>query len=1221
MRSLVFTVVLAMKAGENQRTEQTRKTSATPKSVPVRLESPQGFARSFLVVFFLMVIVGSKLAHAQSGVVSGRITDVSGASVPNAAVEIQNSATGVKWTATTNSDGYYQSPPVEPDVYTLQVNVAGFSPATVTGIHLEVGGAPSINLVLQLAKAEESVIVSAGAPELVVDHPDRGNVIESKFVQNMPLNIRNPLQMVNFAQGVTAYSLDSGNNDASEAYTNTFRINGGRLATTESLLDGGVNTTLYDFNAIASVPQVDSIQEFKVLTTAYAPEWGRTSGGVVTFATKSGTDRLHGSIFEYIRNSATDANSFNANLAGQAKPHFERNQFGYALGGPVAFPPHYRDKGHRTFFYSTYEGLRQSQAGNFTYTVPTALERQGDFSQSFDAKGNLIVIFDPSSTMLQPAGSVNPACGVTSPVPAGTTVYCRTPFPGNKIPNLDAAGKAMINSYPLPNQHGQGQSSVNNYFSNAPTSSIQNTINFRIDHRFSDKHSIFSHFDWFQRYNYFGDPYKNNLSPTSNHQRLPGINVMLDHTWILTPNIIFEHHFVYAHQESNRIPETLGYDPTKLGFNSNVSAGLPSTTFPEIKAASRLSPLGPQSGLENDGGTTLEYAASLIQLKGKHSLKYGFDYRALSLDYHVNQLVSLTGSSNFTGGPNVGLLSGETDSGSGIADLLLGTGTVTSGIVPGFRVMRPYYAFYAQDEYHLTPKLTLNYGLRYSIELPDIEKHNQFQFIDLTSPSPLNSQVTSLGALTGGPGFAGTNGVGPRLQNALYKNFDPRIGFAYQWNQKTVVRAGFGIFHAPGFLILGSATSQGYSAVTISNPAEANGVTPLFNMASPFPSGLTQPSGNSLGLNTNAGLSITGYPRQQSISYSEQWSLDVQRELPYHFVVTAGYVGNNGLHLYVPLNYNQLPDSDLAMGSALIATVPNPFYGVITNQTSPLSAKTVRAFQLLLPHPQFQSMTADLVGSGQSSYNALQLSVEHRFSQGLALLFAYTHSKILDNVGDFFNSNNFQDNYCPACDRSISQQDLANVIRLSGQYELPFGRGKPYANRGVLAETVGGWSAGSFFTYDDGLPAPVTATANSTNSTNVFGGGSVIRPNVVSGVSTNVPGGRHITVGGPPGTVSEYFNPAAFTATPPYQFGTAPRYLDTVRLPGTANFDMLAEKLIPIKESIALNFRVEFFNAFNHVQFAAPNTNYSTAPETFGYISPNQLNSARSIQASLRLSF
>jgi hypothetical protein len=543
---------------------------------------------------------------------------------------------------------------------------------------------------------------------------------------------------------------------------------------------------------------------------------------------------------------------------------------------------------------------------------------------------------------------------------------------------------------------------------------------------------------------------------------------------------------------------------------------------------------------------------------------------------------------------------------------LLGAATVSSGYAPAYRSVHPYYAFYAQDEFRATSKLTLTYGLRYNLELGAVEDKDQYSFLDLTSPSPLNSKVTSLGTLTGGPGFVGVNGVGRRLQTAQTKDFDPRLGVAYRVDQKTVLRGGFGIFHHPPFDSL-STTSSGFAAVTTSRPALADGVTPQFNLSNPFPQGLIQPTGSSLGLGTLAGQNISGMFRENTISYSEQWSLDLQRELPKNFVVSIGYAGNHALGLYEPVNYNQLPDSALALGSQLLAQVPNPFFGVITDQTSPLSAPTVQFGQLLRPHPQFLNMTSLASPVGQSSYHALQLSVEHRFSNSLALLFSYTHSKMIDNVGDystylFAGGGPPQNNNCVRCDRSISLQDLTDVIRLSGQYELPFGRNRRFANNGWLAQAAGGFTVGSFFTYDDGLPIAVT----SPNFSNSFGGGVGMRPNP-TGISTGVPGGRQMRNGG------LYFNPAAFSPTPSFQFGNASRFLSDVRAPGTLNWDMLASKRIQLHESLSLDVRAEFFNAFNNVQFAGPNTSISSS--SFGQIFLTQVNNPRQIQVSARLSF
>jgi hypothetical protein len=1135
---------------------------------------------------------------AQSSAVSGRVVDGSGLPVSRALIDIVSGRTNEMTTSKTNDEGRYLFPPLNPGVYVVHASALHFSRATVEGVTLEVGGSRVIDFKLQPEGQAESVTITASAPELATGNPDRGDVIESAFVQNTPLNIRNPLQLINFSVGVTtinAFGSSSGNNNVSEIFSNAFRINGGKMATTENLLDGAANTTLYDFNGVADVPQVEAIEEFKVLTTAYAVEWGRTSGAIVTFATRAGTNEYHGGLFEYLRNSALDAAGFNVNATAQTNPHFQRNQFGYAFGGPVYIPRLYHGR-NRMFFYTTWEHLRQTQAASFLGTVPTALEREGDFSQTRDANGNPIVIYNPMTTMPNPSA------------PAGTTQYIRTPFSGNIIPPslFNAVGLKLLSYYPMPNRLGQGASDVNNYFSSAPTASRQNTVDSRVDHRLSEAHSIFVRFDWFQRFNDAADPYGNGLSPGLNDQRLPGYNGMLHHTWVISPTTIFEQHFAYGHQESNRVPAGAGIDPTSLGFNPNVSAGLTALNFPELASVNRISSLGPTAGLEADAGTVLEYAAALSHLRGTHSFKYGFDFRYYPTTLNIAPLVTVSANGNFTGGPNPQAAVG--DSGSGIADLLLGAGTVSSGFAPAYHYAHPYYAFYAQDTWAVTRRLTLTYGLRYSIELPDHEDDDQYVFLDLNTPSPLNSQVASLGTLRGGPGFVGVNGRGSNIQMAQLTDFDPRAGFAYRLGEHAVLRGGLGIFHAPPVIANASA---GFAATTTSRATLADGVTSQFNLSNPFPLGLTHPSGNTLGLDTLLGQNITGMPRQEKISYTEQWSFDIQRELPGRLVLNVGYVGNHALNLYTPVNYNQLPDAALALGSRLLAPVPNPFYGVITDPTSILSAPTVQYGQLLRPHPQFLNMIATSP-VGESAYHALQLSLEHRFAAGLALLFAYTHSKMIDNVGDYF-SNAFagaqpQDNSCVNCDRSISSQDLPNVIRLSAEYQLPFGYGKRFVNRGWMSRALGGFSLGTFFTYDDGLPMAVT----SPNFSNSFGGGSGMRPDA-AGISPVLPGGPQIVNGG------MYFNPAAFVETPSYQFGNAPRFLDNVRAPGTFNWDILINRNIALREHLSLDLRAELFNAFNNVQFAGPNTDISSS--SFGHIYLSQVNTPRQVQFSARLKF
>jgi hypothetical protein len=1134
---------------------------------------------------------------AQSSSTSGHVVDKTGAAIGGATVEIQRSATGKTVTVKTNNDGYFLFPPLEPGTYVLHADAASFSRITVDGVKLEVGGSRTLDLTLNPASQSQAVTVSAVEPEIIKDQPDRGNVIESEFVRNVPLNIRNPLQAINFAQGVTQAATNaSGTNSVSQSFTNSFRINGGKGSTTENLIDGAANTTAYA-NQVAAIPQVEFVREFKVLTTAYSPVWGRTSGGVVTFASQTGTNAFHGTVFDYLRNSVFDANGYNANSAGTPKQHFERNQFGYALGGPVRLPKFY-DGRNRTFFFTDFEGLRQSAAGSFFATVPTALERKGDFSQTFDTNGVLITIYDPATTQLDPNR------------PTGTTRYIRAPFVGNVIPSgrFDKAGGNILSNYPLPNRAGQGASSTNNFFSSIASINNNNRWDLRVDHRFSDRHSFFGRYDWFANHINNPDPYKNGLSPQPGNNRIPGVGWMVDHTWVLSNSVVFEHHLSYGHSESNRSSPSLGYDVASLGFNSNVIAGLTSQSFP-YTTLNRASGIGTTAGaFERNRSTVWQYAAQLSWLKGNHSFKGGADYRYFPVTLNIIQQVTVTANSNFTGGPNPTAASSQ--SGSGIADLLLGAATVSSGITPRYDYHHSYFAVYFGDEYHALPKITFSYGLRYSFETPDVENSNRYVYLDLNSLSPLASRVSGYSNLQGGVGFVGSNGVGRNIQTIQALHFDPRVGISYQVDEQTVVRGGFGVFYHPAPTFINN--SLGYSAVTTSNPALADGVTPQFNLSNPFPSGLTQPTGSSLGLLQNAGLAISAPLRKQAVSYSEQWSADVQRQLPMNLVLTVGYVGNRGLHLLAPQNYNQLPDSYLSQGSQLLTQVANPFYGIITDRTSVLSAPTVQRGQLLRPYPQFQSMTALQAGVGDSIYHALQVAIERRFSKGLALLFNYTHSKIIDNVGDIGAfvrpQNGFQDNYCHECDRSISSQDLPDVIRLSGQYELPFGPGKPYLHDGIAKYAVGGWSFGTFFTHDNGLPNALT----SPNNSNSFGGGNAERPNV-TGISTSVPGGRKFTNGG------LYFNPAAYSQTPSFAFGNASRYIGTIRSPGTLNFDMLAAKHIPLRERLGLDFKAEFFNIFNYVQYAGPNT--SIASSSFGRIFLQQANTPRQIQFSLRLNF
>ncbi len=1176
------------------------------------VEQPMRISMRFPSLASILIFGLSVSLFAQNASVSGSVADTEQAGIKGATVFLTRTSTGVKVQATTNQSGNFIFPPVVPGTYEIKAQAPGFSPTVLKGITLEVGESKLITLSLQVGTVQQSVQVTGTPPELNETTADRGLTIEPAFVTSIPLNIRNPLQLINFAAGVTKGDDGlSGQDATSESRTNTFRINGAKGATTDVSIDGAANTTAY-YNQDAGIPGVESVQEFRVYTDAYAPEFGRTSGGMVVYALHTGTSELHGEAFEFYRNEDMDANGFNANHTTPvtSKGHFSRDQYGFTLGGPVILPKIYNGR-KKTFFFVSYEGLRDTSAGSFLGTVPTALERAGDFSHTYDAKGNLIVIYNPYSTI----------------VSGGT--YKRTAVPGNNINNipgvtLNTIGQALVNLYPMPNQTGTGGSDLDNYFSNAPNTDDNNSVDVRIDHQFSEHNSIFGHITDFSNHINYSDYFGNGLSPEDANDRIPGKNITVDHTWIIRPNMIFEHHFSWAHSESNR-NESVLKSPASLGFSGSVAPGITAQQTPQLTlsgppAVGSYSTLGNYYPFERNYSSVYQYAAAMTWVKGKHMVKYGIDLRAYPTQLWDPEQLSIdsggsrTGS-NFTDGFSSGTTVAN-DSGDGVADLLLGLGTISSGYEPETQSVHDYAAFFAQDEFRVTPRLQVTFGLRYNYETGDIEKNNLLNYMNLTAVSPLQAQVPSL-TLTGGVGIPGLGGTSRQLQNPRKLNFDPRLGISYKLNDKTVIHAGAGIFHDPAAAWQQYPSAAGAIRTSTSVDAQADGVTPLagYQLASPFPSGLPAPQGNAAGLSIDLGDSLESPLRRQDIAYQENWSFDIQRSLPGDFVVTAAYAGNEGAHLMVNEQLNQLPASDEALGSGLLKLVSNPLYGLI-DPASSINTPTVQQSQLLRPHPQFQNMEGNNIGVGHSSYHAGQLTVEHRIKHGLAETFAYTWSKAIDNVGEMTSvagtMGAVTNTYCLSCDRSLSDQNEPTVIRWSTRYELPFGAEQPFLNQGFIKHVVGGWAVSGIYQYDAGRPIAVSYS----NVSDLDSSSTLSRPNSVAGISDQAPGGPHINLSG----TGVYFNKAAFAATPTYSFGTAPRYLPDVNLPAAWDLDSMVEKDTRITERYSVAFRAEAFNTLNNVTFGGPTTSFTSS--TFGEESTlSQQNTPRNVQLSLRLTF
>jgi hypothetical protein len=928
------------------------------------------------------------------------------------------------------------------------------------------------------------------------------------------------------------------------------------------------------------------------MTSAYAPEFGHTSGGTVSYALRSGANGFHGWLFEYLRNSAVDAPGFNSNKTGQAITPFRRNQFGGTFGGPLELPKLYHGR-DETFFFVSYQDLRDSFAGSFTGTMPTARELTGDFSKTEDSNGNLIVMYVPATTRPDPSA------------PTGITRYIRTACPGNVIPSqsINPIGSKILSYYPPPNQPGVGQSSTNYYFFSAPATNNNDRIDARVDHHISDRQLFYAHLDWFahniKENNYYG----NYLASVMANDLIPGFNIMARQSWSITPALVFDHHISWAHSESNRV-EPIHVIPSQFGF--------PASATPEINAqmTRQISILGNSYPFEDNESSVWQYAGDVSWLKGRHTFKFGYDYRIYPLQLWDPQQLAINATSNFTDGPNPNAAAAA--SGSGIADLLLGAAGVTSGFAPETKSRRHYYGFYAQDTARLLPNLTITYGLRMRYETGDIEQQNQLDYLDLTSKSPLAGQDPQFPNLVGGVGIPGLNGTSRQVQLPQGPRFDPRIGISYQATSKTGIRTGFGTFHHPPAAWEPFPNELGTTCTVNSIATQSDGVTPLFNIGNPFPQDVPAAWGNSAGLAIALGQNITGPLRSREIPYPANWSFDIQRELPLKFVVTAAYVGNAGVHLMAPFQYNQIPDSALSLGSKLIGVVPNPFYGVITAYTSTFSLATVQYGQLLRPFPQFLNVKGINVDAGQSSYHAGPLTVERRFAHGLAVVLGFTYSKAIDNVGEMTSAagtrNGPQDDHCLASDRARSDQNEPYSMRMAVRYDLPFGRNRRFVPSGIGSKVLGGWSLGAFATIDAGRPVAVSSPNNSSS----FGGGSGMRPNA-TGASAALPRGPQFCDNG------LYFNPAAFTQTLQFAFGNVSRHLPDVDNPRTSNLDASLEKTDTITEHFHVTFRAEAFNFTGHVVFAGPTTSITSS--TFGRIILSQANTPRQIQFSLRLGF
>jgi hypothetical protein len=1147
-------------------------------------------------------------AQTATGSVSGGVSDATGAVLVGAKLSLINTATGEARNTTSNGQGYYSFPLLPPATYQVKVTMQGFEAFVRQQIVVNVGSNLTVNAPLTAGNVTQTVEVNVESEALETQTSSLGELLDTQKVTDLPMNGRNSYGFATLVPGVNASADYS--QTAFDEYNDQFvSINGSRPNANIYFMDGGINTEP-GFNGPGYYPSVDLVDQYKVQTNNFSAEFSDTAGGVVNVITKQGTNAFHGTAYDFYRSVGLSADNFFSKRAGQTNP-FTFQQFGVALGGPI--------KKDKTFFFFSYEGLRWSESVTSLGTVPTALQRAGDFSQTLNSSGAVIPIYDPFSTY---------------PDPSNPSGWARNQFPGNKITNLETlnpiASNILNNYIPLPTSSGVSPTGVNNFTSTAIEPIIKNDFSLRIDQSLKGG-QLFGRWSISDDTDNAPDVYGTNpkyleASPTIGANFIRIQQGTFDYTKPLKSTLVLQLNTSFLRYWLGRVVPEQGISPTTLGYPSYFSTLASLVTLCPGTAA--VNGMGITLSVGNTGGGFFGEGCScckdvyqwwhnygnLTYVRGAHVIKMGADYGIgdFSSARYLFAFPSLTFATNFTQGPDP---IQNTKSGIGTASFLLGTGTGSmTGPGPDQIITYPYYGVYVQDDWKITHRLTVNAGIRYDYNAPWRERFNRINFWNPTATSPL--QASGVPVLYGGLAFPGVNGNSRYPFNPTKLNFAPRTGFSLSLSSSTVLRGGYGLFIAP---IDGAAYNAGVpaSGFQASTPwvSTLNNATVVNSLSNPFPTGFITPPGSSQGLATLLGQSIVAMNRNRPAAYSEQWNLDFQQVVFKDLLLDVAYAGSHGVHLYAQRFDNQLPDADLALGAQLNQLVPNPFYGNPLISTGNLTNPTIAQSQLLLPHPQFVGLTLENDSTiGKSDYNALQFEVQKRFSKGFSVTGAYTWSKLMDNIpgsvtgfpGGSYASGAIQDFYNLPAEWAPATFDVTQYLAINGSWALPFGKNKALLNHGGIEDIiVGGWQINGIKTAASGSPLTMTTATNT-----LYNNGGTQRANW-NGQNPKMPGKTTQKI-------SEYFNVSDFSAPAPFTYGNSARTLGYLRAPGVANMDLSAIKNTKIHEQLSLQLRVEAFNLFNRVLFTPPNTVLNSG--TTGVIS-SQFNLPREIQIAAKLNF
>jgi hypothetical protein len=1110
------------------------------------------------------------LAQTFTARITGSVTDATGAAVPSATITVHQIETNLTKKAKTGSSGIYDVPLLLPGTYEVTVEAPGLDTMIRREIRLEVNATVTVDFSMRVATLTTVVDVTAEAPMLQTESSGVGTTVEERIVQDFPLLERDVMGLVKTIPGIIANQGAVGAARGSRnVFDSEFSVAGGRSSMNEVLLDGASNT-IGDFNGVVIVPPQDTVQEFRVETSSYSAEFGRSGGGTVNIVTKSGSNVYRGSVYYFHQNDAFNANTYVNNRSGIPRPFLRRHQYGYSLGGPVWIPKLYHGKS-KTFFFSSFEGRRESNPINSLTSVPAAAQLAGDFSHTFaliNGQPQLIQIFDPN----------------TGKIVNGTPT--RTQFADNMIPGdrISTIALKALSYYPKPNLPGSSVTGLLNYQYHATRPYSHDVVSNRIDQYIGDKQRIF-----------FRSTVQENLdkSPTTivrfvdsdstwDHFK----NYALDHTWQLRPSLNNVLRYSYTRFRANLISNTLGFDPTTLGLPGYFRDSANILFFPNFSISGPFPSLG-GTAYNNQPRDTQDIQDNIVLIHGRQNIKLGGEFRLLR--FYPFQVFNPTGGFSFS--PSFTqqnqIAGGTPTQGYGLASFMLGVGSFSFEHVEPLSAYHHYAGAYIQDDWKVTSRLTLNLGLRWDVETGTGEAHNRLSYFDPNATNPAGGR----GAMefTGG-----SNPSTIRATNWL--NFGPRVGVAFRPFDKWVLRGGYGVFYLPIGLEPTLTTTPFNYTLTADNLN--SDYTPKVTLSNPFPAGLPKPNSatpvnnGSYQLGTNSNIVL----RDQPPEYIQEWNFAVSRQLAKTSVITLTYNGSRGVHLPIPsLELNQINPLYLAGGgSALTQLVPNPYFGKISGGL--LSQAMIPQEQLFKPFPTFASpTTANAFGSslnysrppvGDSIYHATTVQFERRFSRGLSINLHYTFSKLIDvggvgNGAAFTDPSALRDIYNTRLERSLGSFDVPHRFIAVYTIDVPFGRVKAFKR------ILSGWQIVGFHTLQSGLPVNIGGPDLSR-----IAGASPSRASVVAGMKDSYPYDVSIAnaraYNPSCGCTLPWFNPAAFTTTPQFVIPNGPRFLPDVRGGFLRTWDVTLSKRIRITERVAFNLQGKAYNVLNQVTFAGP---------------------------------